>query len=63
MAGFMGGSFVVILIGFSCFSWTIGYAAIKYEMPNPYHDRPVSVGDIVGTYQAMMYSMFTVMNI
>ena len=61
--GLMGGSFMVIMIGFSCFSWAIGFAMIKYEVPNPMQDRLITVPDIVGTYQAMLYGMFTVIQI
>ena len=63
VAGMMGGSFMIIMVGFSCFSWAVGFAMLKYEVPNPRADRPVTVGDIVGSYQAMMYGMFTIMQI
>ena len=36
---------------------------MKYEVPNPRAGRPVTVGDLVATYQAMMYAMFTVIQI
>ena len=49
------------IIGFSTFSWTVGYFFIKYELPNPMMDRPTSVSDIVLTYQALMFGMFTVL--
>lgn len=48
--GLMGGSFMLVMIGFSCFSWTVGYFFIKYEIPNPRYDRDTSVGDIVTCY-------------
>jgi ATP-binding cassette, subfamily B (MDR/TAP), member 1 len=63
LMGFMGASFFAIIIGFSCFSWSVGYAMIKYEVHNPRYDRVTSVGDIVGTYQALMFGMFTVISI
>jgi len=59
----MGGAFFAIIIGFSCFSWCVGYAMIKYEVYNPRYDRLIVVGDIVGTYQALMFGMFTVISI
>jgi len=62
-AGLMGGSFMVIMVGFSCFSWGIGFAMLKYEVQNPWHDRKIDVADIVGTYQAVMYGMFTVIQV
>lgn len=48
--GVMGGSFMLIMVGFSCFSWTIGYFFIKYSIPNVRYDRDTSVGDIVTCY-------------
>jgi len=33
--GLMGGSFFGIIIGFSAFSWTMGFIFINYELPNP----------------------------
>lgn len=61
--GFAGGIFLGTIIGFSCFSWAVGYAMIKYEMPNPNTGENVSVADIIGTYQALMFGMFTVISI
>lgn len=63
LMGFMSGSFFAIIIGFSCFSWCVGYAMIKYDVHNPRYDRNISVGDIVGTYQALMFGMFTVISV
>ena len=59
--GIMGGCFFSIIIGFSCFSWAIGFVHIKYELWNPRYDRLTSVGDVVTCYQAMMFGMFTVL--
>jgi ABC-type multidrug transport system fused ATPase/permease subunit len=61
--GIMGGSFMIIMVGFSCFSWGIGFAMLKYDVWNPFHDREVNTPDIVGSYQAVMYGMFTVIQI
>ena len=61
--GINNGSFMMILMGFYFYSWTIGFFMIKYEVSNPYHDRKISVGDIIGSYQAVMYGMFTVMQL
>ena len=61
--GLMGGSFIAVMIGFSCFSWTVGYFFIKYQIINPRYDRDTSVGDIVTCYQALIFGMFTVMTI
>ena len=61
--GIFGGSFFAVMLGFSLFSWFVGYFMIKYEVPNPRFDRLVSVGDIVGTYQSLMFGMFTVIQI
>ena len=36
---------------------------IKYEVPNPATGDDVSVADIIGTYQALMFGMFTVLSI
>ena len=58
-----GAIFLGTMIGFSCFSWCVGYAMIKYEVPNPVTDKFVSVPDIIGTYQALMFGMFTVISI
>ena len=52
-----------IMIGFSCFSWTIGYFFIKYKIDNPRFERDTSVADIVTCYQALIFAMFTVMTI
>ena len=51
------------VVGFSCFSWGVGLAFIKYEIYNPRYDRVTSVGDIVTCYQALMFAMFTVLQI
>ena len=59
-AGTMGGSFMLIMVGFSCFSWGIGFAMIKHSVHNPITGRDVDTADIVGTYQSVMYGMFTV---
>jgi len=63
IAGQMQGFFYALMTGFSLFSWGLGLAMIKYEIPNPRFDRLINVGDIVGTYQALMYGMFTVMQV
>lgn len=63
MTSVMGGTFFSTIIGFSCFSWAVGYAMIKYEVPNPRYGREIVVGDIVLTYQALMFGMFTVIAI
>lgn len=52
-----------LICGFACFSWSVGFAYIKYEIDNPFHGRPTAVYDIVQCYQAMMYCMFSVMGI
>ena len=62
-AGIMGGSFFGFIMGFSAFSWTIGFFFIKYKIHNPTFDRDVSVRDIVLTYQSVMFGMFTVLQI
>jgi len=49
------------MIGFSVFSWGIGFFMIKYEVPNPRYDRLITVGDIVTTYQGLIFAMFTVL--
>lgn len=61
--GFAGGAFYGTMIGFSCFSWFVGFFMIKYEMPNPRYDRPINVSDIVTTYQGLLFGMFTVLQI
>lgn len=61
--GFAGGIFFGTIVGFSCFSWSVGYAMIKYEVPNPVTGETISVPDIIGTYQALMFGMFTVLSI
>lgn len=48
--GFVGGTFFAVMIGFSSFSWLVGFFMIKYQVPNPYYDRDITVYDIVGTY-------------
>lgn len=48
--GIAGGFFFGILMGFSTYSWAVGYAFIKYEVWNPVFDRPVNVADTVTTY-------------
>ena len=62
-AGTMGGSFMLIMVGFSCFSWGIGFAMIKHSVHNPVTGRDIDAADIVGTYQSVMYGMFTVVQI
>lgn len=62
-AGFLGGTMYSMMIGFSTFSWTSGYFFIKYEIYNPVMGRSTSVSDIVLTYQALMFGMFTVLQI
>lgn len=51
------------IIGFSTYSWTVGYFFIKYEIYNPTMDRATTVGDIVLAYQAFMFGMFTVLQL
>ena len=58
--GVMGGAFMGIMTGFSCFAWTIGFAFIKHGVENPMSGKPTEVKDIVMSYQAMMFGMFTV---
>ena len=58
--GIMGGSFLTLILFFSCFSWTIGFVFIKYEITNPRYGRPTTVSDIVMSYQALIFGMFTV---
>lgn len=62
-AGVMGGSFFGFIMGFSAFSWTIGFFFIKFKIYNPTFGRDVNVRDIVLTYQSIMFGMFTVLQI
>ena len=62
-AGTMGGSFMLIMVGFSCFSWGVGFAMIKHNVHNPVTGRDIDAADIVGTYQSVMYGMFTVVQV
>ena len=57
------GWFYGIMVGFSCFSWAVGFACIKYKMPNPVYDRPMTVYDIMMTYQGLLFAMFTILSI
>lgn len=41
----------------------MGFVFIKYEIYNPIHDRETDVADIVTTYQALMFGMFSIMGI
>ena len=61
--GFSGGIFFGTIVGFSCFSWCVGYAFIKYEIDNPVTGKTTDTADIIGTYQALMFGMFTVISI
>lgn len=61
--GFLGGAFFGLIIGFSNFSWAIGFVFIKYGVQNVKEDRETTVADIVGTYQALMFGMFTVIQV
>ena len=58
--GFLTGGMFGTIIGFSVFSWGVGFAMIKYNVPNPIYGRNVTVYDIVLTYQGLMFAMFTV---
>lgn len=51
------------MVGFSCYSWTVGFFFIKYEIWNPVHGRETSVADIVTGYQALMFGMFSIMSV
>ena len=57
------GTFFCLMIGFSCFSWSVGFIFIKWEIENPRTDVVTSVSDIVGAYQAVMYGMFSVITL
>lgn len=48
--GIVGGGFYGIMIGFSCFSWGVGFFFIKYEIENPRYGRITTVADIVTCY-------------
>ena len=61
--GAMSGAFFGLILGFSTYSWIVGYFYIKSDIWNPRADRPVSVYDIVACYQAMIFAMFTVIAI
>ena len=61
--GLATGWFYGIMVGFSCFSWAIGFVCIKYEVPNPVYDRTMTVYDIMMTYQGLLFAMFTVLSI
>lgn len=54
---------MLIMVGFSCFSWAVGFAMIKHNVHNPIADRDIDTADIVGTYQSVMYGMFTVVQV
>lgn len=61
--GVMHGMFAAVIIGFSLYSWTVGFFFIRAGVMNPYKDRPINTTDIVTTYQSMMFGMFTVLSI
>lgn len=61
--GFSGGIFFGTIVGFSCFSWCVGYAFIKYEIDNPVTGKKTDTADVIGTYQALLFGMFTVIQI
>ena len=61
ISGYASGMMFGTVVGFSCFSWGVGLAFIKYDINNPRYDRVTTVGDIVTCYQALMFAMFTVL--
>lgn len=48
--GAMGGCFFGLILGFSWFSWSVGYIFIKYEVWNPRYGRITTVYDLVACY-------------
>ena len=48
--GILAGSYFALILFFSCFSWSLGFAFIKYEIANPRSGKPTTVNDIVLTY-------------
>lgn len=48
--GLMGGTFLGVMMGFSCFSWAMGFVFIKYGIENPRTGLETSVPDIFMTY-------------
>ena len=59
----MGGSFFALIVGFSWYSWLIGFFAIRSGWNNPFTGKLIVVADIVLTYQAMIFGMFTILGI
>ena len=51
------------MVGFSCYSWAVAYAFVKYEIDNPRTGEVTKVWEIVGGYQAVMFGMFSVITL
>ena len=50
-------------MSFSLYAYIMGYVMIKYEVYNPRSGETIKTSDIVSTYQACMFGMFSVNSI
>ena len=59
----MMGTFFGTIMGFSLYSMVMGYVMIKYEVYNPRSDETTKTSDIISSYQACIFGMFTINSI
>ena len=57
----MQGVFFFLLVGFSAYSWLLGFLFIKYEVENPITGKVTNTSEVMTTHQAMIFACFTVM--
>ena len=53
------GAFYGVLVGFTTYSFIIGFFFINSEVENPYEDKITTVAEIFTCYQALMIVIFT----